>query len=304
MLQLPSRFQDIIAAGCPHPAVLWDIVRVDGVTKRFTSHNRRITYDGNIYYPSNSVEASARQSRSGLKDENLSLVGAIDSVEITDHDLRAGKYRDADVIERLVDWKLPWLGVLFTNTYIIRETTYTGESWEATVSSAANQLTVQTGDYYARNCRYDLGDSRCGVDLNDYTESGTVTTVTDRYRFNSTCSAAVAHNNTGSDDNYFKGGKLTWLTGNNAGTVSEVKNFVQSTGRFNLQFKLPFDIETGDTFTVHRGCLKRLEDCMLFQDYISNPGTPAMNNRKNYGGFPTIPHTAEANDTPDFPEIE
>ena len=81
-------------------------------------------------------------------------------------------------------------------------------------------------------------------------------------------------------NDWFSRGKVTWTSGLNAGAVMEVKFHVNNGAQvsFELWETMPFDIETGDAFTVTAGCDKSVATCIA-----------KFNNVVNFRGFPLIP---------------
>jgi len=126
------------------------------------------------------------------------------------------------------------------------------------------------GDYYTPECRYDLGDSRCTINLTPLTVTGTVTSVTDNATFADTSQTAA----TGA----FNYGKLTWTGGANTGLSMEVKTWDGVNQIFTLWLPMPNTITAGDTYSVYSGCDKRFTTC-----------TAKFSNAVNFGGFPYVP---------------
>lgn len=75
---------------------------------------------------------------------------------------------------------------------------------------------------------------------------------------------------------YFKGGKVVWLTGKNAGISADIKNY-----RPNYVFlhdSMVYPIEIGDTYTIYAGCDKLIKTCK-----------DRFDNVINYYGFNLVP---------------
>ena len=87
------------------------------------------------------------------------------------------------------------------------------------------------------------------------------------------------------------GGKVTWLTGDNAGAAQEIKA-ADASGNITLWEEPASAMQAGDTFTIQAGCQKRrTNDCVTLFD-----------NAKNFRGFDTIPGTDYLTGTyPDAP---
>lgn len=82
-------------------------------------------------------------------------------------------------------------------------------------------------------------------------------------------------------DEFFLGGMLTWLTGQNAGVAFEIKRHTTVVSNVEIELILPtfYPIAAADTYTIQAGCLKRKdEDCIAKFDNIAN-----------FRGFPYIP---------------
>lgn len=75
---------------------------------------------------------------------------------------------------------------------------------------------------------------------------------------------------------YFDGGRVTWLTGANAGLSMEIKTW-DGTDALDLFLRMPHDIQIGDTFTAIPGCDKRIPTCVAFGLIL------------NFGGEATVP---------------
>lgn len=76
---------------------------------------------------------------------------------------------------------------------------------------------------------------------------------------------------------YFAYGFVKWLTGNNAGSVAEVKSF--SPGVVTLAMQNANPMQVGDTYTITAGCDKQPGTC----------GTGRFNNLIHFRGEPFIP---------------
>lgn len=271
-------------------ATCWSVLRRDGVTFRFTDHDQALTVEEITYYPAGGFNASARQKQLQLRTRNVECVGMVTADFITAEDLRAGRYREAQIVERLVDWRYPWEGVYQLNRYWISEVKFNGQNWEAQVDGLTRWLRANVGDVYSRHCRHVLGDEKCRVDVDAITVSGTVSTVMDngRHRF-------IASDLSGEADRFFANGLLTWTSGDNVDLAFEVADY-QPDGTFRVPLATPYDMQVGDTFDVYPGCDHRIVSCVEFED-PDDPGNPD-GNIKNFGGFPDIPGTDRANRTP------
>ena len=266
-------------------AMCWDILRTDTQHFRFTSHDHELVLsDDFTYSPAGGFNQTAQRKEAGLKEQNQEFSGVITSDKITVDDLRAGKFREAEVIQYLVDWRYPWAGSFQTIKYNIINTVFNGETWDAEVAGITRRLQHPVGDVLGRTCRADLGDDDCKIDLEQasYRALGSVTTITLNRRIFATTGVG-----TGFADDFFNHGKLVWTSGNNNGLISMVKDWINSTVTIELILPTPFDIQGGDTFTVYAGCEKIRSICVS-----------KFNNGINFRGDPYVPGTDKVLQTP------
>jgi len=261
-------------------ASCWKIQREDGVEHTFTDHDNEVEVDGDSYVPGGTGTVSARQRIEGIDPQNADIRGAVSGDFITEEDLRAGRYRNAKVTEFVVDWRFPFAGKFSVNVYYVEEATFDGEKWTAKLLGQKIRLRPKVGSTYTRDCRYDLGDADCGVDLGAITVSGTVSAVVTGRR--------VFQTDLTESDDYFNSGQLTFTSGSNVGLSMDVKSYLNATGLVELQVNAPFQVSPGDQFDVYPGCDRSAETCKV-----------KFNNLLRFGGYPTIPGNDKALNTPD-----
>ncbi len=254
------------------------IVRRDGTMLRFTDHNTKLTLNSEVYTPVGSMSVSATQKSDSFRGQNIDYVGVINSAAISSDALREGRYRGAVVYEYIVDWRYPWLGPIRSTKYFLSDVKFNGESWEGTLGGLTLFLESPFGEYYTRNCRYDLGDSGCKINLASLTANnvGVLSVASSRSAF--TASDGLF---TGKALNYWQFGTIQWTVGGNVGFYSEVYSSTAASGssiNFVLFDDVPVDIQIGDQFTLTPGCDKTAATCKT-----------KFSNMVNYGGFHFIP---------------
>ena len=251
-------------------AYLVKITRCDGTVKGFTTHDQNLTLAGVTYLADGALTPSAIESRAGLAVDNLEITGILDSTDIIDADIEAGLYdfarvdvyacNWADLTQGTVQLRRGWLGqVTRANTYYVAE-----------LRGLHDLLQRPIGDSYTPECRFDLGDAHCTINVAALTVSGSVSAVTDNANFTDISQTAA----TGT----YAYGKLTWLTGANAGQSMEVKAWDNGAQLFTLWLPMSYAIQTGDTYQVYPGCDKRFATCQS-----------VFANAVNFGGFPYVP---------------
>ena len=254
-------------------ATCWRVTRKDGVEFFFTDHDQDIDFDGQMYKASTSYSRTAIANDSSMAVDNLDVDGVFDAAAITEQDMRAGKFDHAEVRVFLVNWADPAMGALKMRRGWFGEVMLTEQgAFRTELRGMAQALQQRIGEIYSPECRADLGDHRCKVDLAPLTRTGAVTSATDRADFFAMLDGAPT------PDGWFNGGALTFTSGENAGRTTEVKSWTAATGRIELFLAVGYAIAAGDSFTVYPGCDKRLETCI-----------GRYNNVVNFRGEPYVP---------------
>ncbi len=290
MRDLSASMRDKLASGLTTFCHCWLLQRTDGVKIGFTDHDEDVTFDGVTYERLAGMTASAVTQTLALNVDTMDIAGALQSDHLNESDLAAGLYDNASLTLFLVDWTgVNDRDIVFCGS--VGEISRGLNAFTTEMRGLSHALNQERGRLYQRSCDADLGDSRCTVDLTSptYKGSGTVDGVATNHTFS-------AGGLDGYQDGWFTGGKVTWLTGANAGAVMEIKFHVNNGAEvsFELWETMPFDIALGDTFSVTAGCDKSLATCR-----------DRFNNVPNFRGFPYIPgndavtsyaNTGDAND--------
>lgn len=277
-------------------ASLWKLTRLDSVVFRFAVHDRPlpfkelVTNDTFTYSPVQGVDPSSREMPNGLDDVNLEVDGFVGTT-ITSADLRSGLFRNALVEEYVVDWRFPFAGAITSYLYTLESVRFNGEDWKGEMSGIAKRLTQKKGLRHSKRCNTDLGSVKCTVNLGPFTF--TPISVKSVNKFLPTQRFILAPDNPGdpiiaaaAGDNYFQEGELTWLTGLNAGVVSEIQESLDrgaGTHTITLYLPPPNAIAVADTFTIVAGCDQTFTVCKT-----------RFSNGINFQGYPTLPGSDKA----------
>lgn len=252
----------------------WKVTRNDGLVQGFTDHDNVLTFGGVTYEASSGFTATQFAASTGLAVDNLEVEGALSSDSINEDDLAAGHYDNAKVEVYWVNWSNTAQRHIVSRGFI-GEVKRAGVMFQAELRGLSNALQQKTGRKYQRYCNAVVGDARCGINLANaaYRGSGAVDIASSSRTFTVTGLG-------GFSDDWFTAGVVNWLTGANAGQSMEVKlhNFINGTVSIELWQAMPFEIETGDTFTVTVGCKQDATTC-----------NSKFNNIANFRGFNLIP---------------
>ena len=270
MRQISGEFAARLATSGTSLCLCWRFTRRDGAVFGATDHDRAITFDSVIHEPASGLKGATFESSAGLAPGRATAAGAISAEFIGETDLDAGLWDGARVDVWRVDWSAPehrvsiWSGRL--SEVMRRSAGFTAE-----LVSLKADLERLVGRVYARTCDADVGDARCGVDLDDpaFRGEGFVTEVMEPKRVRVSGLASF-------DDGWFAGGVLAWTGGNNAGATARIIRHVSD--EIELASAPRLTIEAGDEFAVTAGCDKSFTTC-----------GGKFSNRDNFRGFPHMP---------------
>ena len=270
MKNITAGYETALAGEVTQIATCWRCERRDGQVFGFTDHDNPLIFDGLEYEASSGYTATAVKDSDTLAVDNLDVEGVFKSDRITDDDLLAGLWDYAEVRIFEVVWSDLSLGALKVRKGRMGNVTMGKLSFNAELRGLMQNLQQEVGRLYGVACDADLGDSRCGVDLDALMVTGSVVYRNDnRVLFDTSRTEA---------DGYFDYGLLTWTSGNNAGLSMEVKRYIQVNGLIELALPMFYDVFSTDTFELRPGCNKAFSTCIAKFD-----------NADSFRGFPHIP---------------
>lgn len=253
------------------------ITRTDDTVFRFTAHDRmlRIRESDGVFYeytPAAAFSLTALEVNDGLTVSNMDIDGIITDETITEEDLHNGVYENARVDIFLAYWSNNRIDVLPLRAAWIGDLMVEGTKFQADLRGIANKLAQTFVKATQLECRWTLGDSKCGIDLttgNGFAREFTISTVTqslDEF----TCPIPSAEY-----DNFYQWGYVEFLSGKNEGAKMEI--FRQYEQRVKLFLPMAQEIEVGDFIRIVAGCDKTLTTCCSKFD-----------NTRRFGGEPFL----------------
>lgn len=247
-------------------AFCWRLERRDGVALGFTTHDRDLAIDGLVYRAAPGMVPSAITIGDGLDAGGLDVSGALTSDAISADDLAAGRWDGAAVYLLAYDWDgggdaLP----LARGT--IGDVTVKGGGFEAELRGPAALLERPVVEQTSPDCRAELGDRRCRVDMAPRTLVTAIVEVPDE----TVVLVAQAAPETGA----YAFGRLRWLTGPNSGLDSAIA--ASEGARLTLR-EPPFRPPTaGDLVELREGCDKLFATCSgRFANALNFRGEPHL----------------------------
>ncbi len=248
------------------------IKRTDNVTIGLTELDRDLLIGGVNYVSAAGYSPSTYQSNSSMSVNYADLEGLLGFAGITREQLRAGLYDFAEIELFIYDYESNVIvKVLATGNW--GESQLLDGSYKAEFRSLSQRMQQSVGKLYTAHCTAELGDEKCKVNIVPLLRTGTLTSVNSRLTLIDTSRTEA--------DNYWRGGMITFLSGDNQYRSFEV-SASNSSGVITLFLPLSFPGQVGDTYSIRPGCDKSLNTCKTL-----------YNNVLNFRGFPHVPGTME-----------
>jgi uncharacterized phage protein (TIGR02218 family) len=274
MIELTQALKDHLGQDVTTLAYCWTITRSDGQTFGFTDHDASISIAGVVHDPQTGLTTTAVETELGMAVSTMDVEGALRSDKISAEELRAGKFNGAEVATTLVNWCDSAQRVVLRKAKI-GKVEISGGAFKAELQSLTEALDKRRGRLVRRKCDAELGDARCKKLLSPgvFQATGVVTAITGASDF-------TVSGLTGFDAQWFEGGTIEWLTGQNAGTFGTVEMHQKSDsgGRIATWLPPPNPIALADTFRINAGCNKTFATCK-----------EKFANNMNFRGFPHLP---------------
>ena len=252
----------------------WRVTRRDGTVAGFTDHDRPLTLAGTPFEPQSGFTASEARETLGLAADTVEIEGALSAATITAQDIAAGRWDGATVETLLVNWRAPEQAQTI-RLQTVGRITRADNRFVAELDGPEAALDRIGGRWFRRACDAELGDQRCGVDL-DQPALKAVGAVA------ATVSADTIRV-TGLDgfpSGWFAEGRLTATSGAATGTTVRVLSHrVSGEGTELVLWREGAGPPApGDGFAVVAGCDKRFSTCKA-----------KFANHLNFRGFPHLP---------------
>lgn len=254
-------------------ACFYAVSEITGSVVAMTSYSENLTtvpgYPGVTFKRNTGVTASQLQSEAGNAFSQMEASLFLLAAGITEADVNAGKWAHASAILFLVNYEVLDMGQLVMQSGYLSEFVQKSPVVTAEIKGLNNHLTAQIGTVTRAECSHDFCDSGCGLNVADYTITGTLTGVTSQTSFADSGIALPA--------GWLNNGKILFLTGPNAGYTLRIDNNSTAT-QIVLRTPTPYMPVIGDTYSAVAGCQKRLIDC---QTRLENDGVTIVNNVLN-----------------------
>jgi uncharacterized phage protein (TIGR02218 family) len=247
----------------------WRVARKDGTVLGFTDHDRDLEFGGALYRAASGLTASEAETSLGLAVGGGEVSGALRSDGVAESDLADGLYDGAAVEIWLVDWS-DVEDRLLLDAASIGEVRRSEFAFVAELRSLAHLLDQSRGLSFQRCCSADLGDERCGVDLESvsFRASGAILGFAD--------GGLVVGLAESFADDFFTGGRARFAGGTNVTIKSH--RAAASAAMLSLWTRPGGAVAIGDSVELVAGCDKSAGTCQS-----------KFANIDNFRGFPHMP---------------
>lgn len=246
-------------------AFCWRIERRDGAGAALTSHDRALTVDGVQFEPAPGITPAAIRAELGIEPRNSEIGGSLSSEAISEDDLCAGRWDGAALRLTAVDWEAPGDGELELLSGELGQVGTKDGQFEAELLGVAAKLERPICPLTSPECRAELGDPNCRVDL-----AGR------RLRAKVTISSGHLITVDQPIDDRFRFGRLRFLSGAANG---ERRTILSIAGQqLSLRSAPAGEVAAGNLVELSEGCDKRLATC-----------SERFNNAANFRGEPHLP---------------
>jgi len=247
-------------------AFCWRLERRDGAALGFTTHDRDLEIGGLVYRAAPGMLPSAIALSDGFDPDSLDVAGALTSNAISEKDLMAGRWDGASVRIFMVDWQSPEGEQEPLARGVLGDVSVTGNGFSAELRGPTALLDRPVVEQTSPECRAQLGDKRCRVDMAPRVRITRIAAPVDEATIDVDEAAA---------GNAYAYGRLRWIGGLNSGLESQV---LSSNGvRLTLREPPPFAPALGDLVEISEGCDKSFATCIArFGNAVNFRGEPHL----------------------------
>jgi uncharacterized phage protein (TIGR02218 family) len=274
MKNIPDGLNQHLAGEATTLCRCWKMTCRDGSTIGFTDHDRNIRFDDLVYEANSGVDGSEIEQTLGFARDNQEITGALTSGRLGIADIRAGRFDAAQVEIWMVNWINPEQRFL-DRSFALGGITEEDGRFRAELCGASAGFSQIRGRRFQRACDADLGDTRCGIDLDiaDYWCEAEILALLSEL-------VVVIDGAQGFESGWFRSGKACFLDGSNKNIfVGIAEHIVQDTQvKLHLWSPAPHALSIGTKMHLTVGCNKSFSQCR-----------DRFGNEKRFCGFPHIP---------------
>ena len=245
-------------------AFCWRLERRDGAGLALTSHDRPLDFDGVRYEPTPGITPAAIRSELGPEPNLSEIHGSSSSEAISAADIAAGRWDGAALSLAAIDWQAPVAGALELMAGELGRVSSKDGAFEAELIGTAAKLQRPICPFTSPDCRAELGDPKCRVDMAGRRMRAAVTGV----------AGHLVEVDQPVDDR-FRFGTVRFLTGP---TNGERRSILAAAGhQLTLRSAPVGEVAVGTAVELVEGCDKTLGTCSArFGNAVNFRGEPHL----------------------------
>jgi uncharacterized phage protein (TIGR02218 family) len=246
-------------------ATFWRVLRRDGVTLGFATHDRDLWFDGVLHRAAPGLTPSAIRRSADLQPDSAEVEGALSHEAITSADLALGRYDGARILIGLVDWETLEREVIYRGA--IGAVAEEAGRFTAELASRKAELQLDPIPRTSPTCRAEFCGPGCALSAAAFDHLAAV------------ASHDLAGNAVTLDlalpSDRLLGGTLRWIDG----TYTGLRMGIAGAAGDALVLDAPVDLpmQPGTRAIVREGCDRTLATCAArFGNAINFQGEPFM----------------------------
>ncbi len=257
-------------------ATWWRIMRRDGITLAFTSHNRSLQFDGITHLAAPGMLPSAIRRTARLERDSVEVQGILSHETISRTELEDGRFTEAHVAIGMVNWENLQRSTLFHGS--LGNVSVEDDGYTAELRSAKASLEQDLVPRTSPTCRATFCDVACRLNPVVYTRLAVVEAI-------DTMANAVRFAALTQTANYIQG-ELRWVDGPHAGLKMRVLG--AEGGGLVLDQPLSVTMEPGHRAYVKEGCDHTVSTCSArFGNAVNFQGEPFLPGNDVLTRYPT-----------------
>lgn len=247
-------------------ATFWRVLRRDGVTLGFTTHDHDLWFDGVSHKATPGMVPSAIRRTADFDADSAEVQGALSHDSISAADLAAGRFDGASVLIGVVDWETLESAVLYRGS--IGEVAEEAGTFTAALHSRKAELQRDPVPRTSPCCRAAFCGPGCTLSAARFSHEGVLAGFSASANSASfTCDAAASQ---------FEGGLLRWLDGPYAGITMGLVS-TDSAGGLIIDTPLDLAPPVGARAILREGCDRTLGTCAgRFGNALNFQGEPHL----------------------------
>lgn len=247
-------------------ATYWRIMRRDGVTLGFSTHDRDLWFDNVAHLAAPGMMPAAIRRTCGLDDDSAEIHGAISHDAISSFDLQSGRFDGARVIVGVVDWETMEHQALYRGeigTLSQQEV----QGFVAELASSKAELARDPIPRTSPTCRAEFCGRECALSAARFSHEATLLA--------HDLDSNLIHLTTSLDLDLLLGGQLRWIDGPYAGISMTITG--RSGSFLMLDHPLDQTLTAGLRVELREGCDHTLATCsQRFGNAINFRGEPFL----------------------------